>query len=140
MKSAVHFPVAVVLKMMAKLNNSILLYKFVKFAVNKRFDTINFLFTRNDRVWKMRFESRFCYRGEAEVVNPAWDSHFYNKIIPCKVGIITLGMWYKLLGWYIWKIWGNDGVPPFSGTIVHFDQVLAGKNNICLFLWIWVIW
>ena len=44
-----------------------------------------------------------------------------------KVGIITLGMWYKLLGWNIWKIWGNDGVPPFSGTIVHFDQVLAGK-------------
>ena len=52
-------------------NISILLYKFVKFAVNKRFDTINFPFTRNDRVWKMRFESRFCYRGEAEVVNPA---------------------------------------------------------------------
>ena len=31
----------------------------------------------------MRFESRFYCRGEAEVVNPARDSHFYNKIIPC---------------------------------------------------------
>ena len=44
---------------------------------------MNFPFTRNDRVWKMRFESKFCYRGEANVVNPALDFHFYNKIIPC---------------------------------------------------------
>ena len=42
----------------------------------KGFDTINFPFMRNNRVWKMRFESRFCYQGEAEVVNPAWDSRY----------------------------------------------------------------
>ena len=47
----------------------------------KAFDNINFPFTRNDRVWKMIFDSRFCCQGEAELVNPAWDSHFYNKII-----------------------------------------------------------
>ena len=35
------------------------------------FDTIDFPFTRNDLVWKMRFESRLCYRGETEAVNPA---------------------------------------------------------------------
>ena len=34
------------------------------------------------------------------------------------------------MGWNIWKIWGNDGLPPFSGTIVHFDQVLAGKKYL----------
>ena len=34
----------------------------------KGFDTINFPFTRNDRVWKMWFESRFCYQGKEKVV------------------------------------------------------------------------
>ena len=61
--------------------SSILLYKLVKFAVNKRFWHYKFPFTRNDRVLKMRFKSRFCYQGEAQVVNPAWDSHFYNNTV-----------------------------------------------------------
>ena len=66
----------------------------------KGFDIINFPLTRNDRVWKMRLESRFCNWSKAEVVNPAWDSHFYNKIIPCIGNFIVEKPWVKPI-WHI---------------------------------------
>ena len=42
-------------------HNSILLYKFVKFVVNKRFWHYNFPFSGGLRVWKMRIEWQFCH-------------------------------------------------------------------------------
>ena len=41
--------------------NSILLYKFVKFGVNKRFWHYNFPFSRSLQVSKMRIEWQFCH-------------------------------------------------------------------------------
>ena len=57
----------------------ILLYKFVKFGVNKRFWHYNFLFSRSLRVWKMRIEWQFCTRDEVEGVNLSRDSQFFEQ-------------------------------------------------------------
>ena len=58
--------------------NSILLYKFVKFGVNKRFWHYNFPFSRSLWVWKMRIEWQFCTRDEVEGVNLSRDSQFFE--------------------------------------------------------------
>ena len=65
-------------KIQKNLRNSILLYKFVKFGVNKRFWHYNFPFSRSLRVWKMRIEWQFCTRDEVEGVNLSRDSQFFE--------------------------------------------------------------
>ena len=54
--------------------NSILLSKFVKFGVNKRFWLYNFSFSRSLLVWKMRIE----WQDEVKGVNLSRDSQFFE--------------------------------------------------------------
>ena len=77
------------------LKNSILLYKFVKFGVNKRFDTIIFLFSRRLRVWKMRIEWQFCPRDEVEGVNLSQDSQFFKRDDSVKMEIYSGKPWVQ---------------------------------------------
>ena len=41
--------------------------------------------------------------------------------VKSKVGMITLGMWYKLIGWKNWKTCTNYVDPPFYVMKVHFN-------------------
>ena len=70
-------------------NISILLYKFVKFGVYKRFWHYNFPFSRSLWVWKVRIEWQFCTRDEVEGVNLSQYSQFFERDDSVKMEIYS---------------------------------------------------